>query len=196
MKDYTIETFKIWAARQSGFDFVKYPMWEEGKEYSTGDRVIALDSAYKFAVFESLEDENFDNPNTATEERAESDVDLTNVILDSDIEEAMREANFKFNERLFDNEEEKTTAYSLLVAFYLVYDKQLAQDGTNSGYSGLPASKKIGEMSISYMADPALASGSQQYAFFARNKYGLKYWHLVSTRMKAMKLVLGRTTNI
>lgn len=175
------------------------PEWVQPIAYSAGDRVIALDAnTYKFFLYESLEDDNYDDPTTTKTYEATQDpaANLSGVVLDSEIQEAMTEARFKFNERLFANEAEKKTAFSLLTAFFLVYDKQMAASGINSGYTGLPASKRIGEMSISYMADPAMMKGSQSYAFFARNQYGLKYYNLVQTRLKAVTIFGGRTSDI
>lgn len=177
----------------------KLELWKQPIAYSKGDRVIALDAnTYKFFLYESLVNDNYDDPSTTkTIEKTQlSEADLSSVILDSEIQEAMTEAKFKFNERLFSDNAEKMTAFALLTAFFLVYDRQMAASGTGSTYSGLPASKRIGEMSISYMADPALAKGSQSYAFFARNQYGLKYYNLVQTRLKAATIFGGRTSDI
>ena len=173
--------------------------WSQPVAYNTGDKVIALDAnTYKFFLYESLEDNNYDDPSSTTiqENTSLPEADLSGVILDSEIEEAITEAKFKFNECLFANEQEKKTAFSLLTAFFLVYDRQMAAAGTGSSYAGLPASKRIGEMSISYMADPALTKGSQSYAFFARNQYGLKYYNLVQTRLKAATIFPGRTSDV
>lgn len=250
--NFTIQDFKQWAARQSGFLFQPAPgwtkttydsgdqvnygdksyvslvdmntdvpsagvvadpatwaelevynkdldVWTKPVAYNTGDRVIALDATtYKFFLYESLVDENYDDPSTTTttEQTSNPEADLSGVILDSEIQEAMTEAKFKFNERLFSNDAEKTTAFALLTAFFLVYDRQMAAAGTGSSYTGLPASKRIGEMSISYMADPALAKGSQSYAFFSRNQYGLKYFNLVQTRLKGAAFFPGRSTSV
>lgn len=175
------------------------PVWSRPIAYNVGDRVIALDSTtYKFFLYESLANDNYDDPSdtTISESTGLPEADLSGVILDSEIEEAMAEAKFKFNETLFANDREKATAFALLTAFFVVYDRQMAAAGTGSTYSGLPASKRIGEMSISYMADPALTKGSQSYAFFARNQYGLKYYNLVQTRLKAATIFGGRTSDV
>lgn len=171
--------------------------WEQPVPYKQGDRVIAMDAlTFKFFVYESNIDNNYSDPSTTTDSEQNSDGDLRNVILDSEIEEAIREAGFKFNPGLFKDDAERRVAFSLLVAFFMTYDRQMASTGVDGGYRGLAASKKIGEMSISYMADPALAKGSQAYAFFARNPYGLKYYNLVQTRLKALSIAFGRTTSV
>lgn len=242
-KKYTIKDFKVWAARQSGFNFQPAPGWEKTtydkgaiviyndlyyesleddnhdvptevtwqevektdgavqwvapKFYNVGDRVIALDmQTFKFALYESQEDNNYDDPTTATDTGESDDADLTDVLLDSDIEEAMTEARFKFNPALFANEAECKTAFSLLTAFFVAYDKQMSASGINGGYKGLTASKRIGEMSLSYIPDPAIAKGSQAASFFYANPYGKKYFNLVQSRLKAATLALGRSTNI
>lgn len=248
--DYTINDFKKWAARQTGFDFQPAPGWvkttyeiddvvnyngktytslisnnytnpEEGSllenpswkiqdeydekalewvkpiSYNTGDRVIAMDeTTFKFFLYQSAIDNNYDDPTTATETQTSSDADLSGIILDSEIEEAMGEALMKFNSNAFPCKAERNIAFSLLTAFFLVYDRQMSASGTNSGYTGLPTSKKIGEMSISYMADPLISQNSPSYAFFARNAYGLKYYNMVRSRTKGPFIAIGRTTNI
>lgn len=171
--------------------------WAKPISYSVGDRVIAQDATtFKFYVYESTVDDNYADPSTTTDSEQNDVGDISAVILDSEIAEAMTEAKFKFNCALFPDLAERKTAFSLLVAFFLSYDRQMAATGIESGYKGIPASKKIGEMSISYMADPSMTSGSELAAFFARNPYGLKYYNLIRPRLKAMAITIGRTTSV
>ena len=58
---------------------------------------------------------------------------INDFILDADIEKAMREASNKFNPSLFGTIEDRKLAFSYLTAFFLVYDLQMAKDGTNRG---------------------------------------------------------------
>lgn len=171
--------------------------WVQPVAYQTGDRVIAQDATtFKFFVYESTIDNNYADPSTTTDSEQNDAGDISGVILDSEIEEAMAEARFKFNPALFPNPVECKTAFSLLVAFFITYDRQMAQTGINGGYKGIAAGKRIGEMSITYMADPGMSSGSQLYAFFARNPYGMKYYNLIKPRLKAMSITIGRTTSV
>lgn len=71
------------------------------------------------------------------------------------------------------------TAYTnglyLLTAHYLTMSK-ISASGVTSGNSGVISQKKVGDVSVSYDATIANASGA---GLFNRTSYGQQYWTLV-----------------
>lgn len=183
-KNITIEQFKEYFFR----DFPYLPVWVKGKIYFTGDIVYFNQNFYKSLV---------DN-NTATPKETEMwQVTAGNVqdyVTDADITRAMSQAYINANYDFGSTDEERIMIYLHLIAFYLVMDWQNASMGVNSGYSGLVASKSVGDVSESYNF-PQWMMNSPLYSLYSSNGYGMKYLSLIIPYMSCTILFSrGRTT--
>lgn len=183
-KNITIEQFKEYFFR----DFPYLPVWVKGKIYFTGDIVYFNQNFYKSLV---------DN-NTATPKETEMwQVTAGNVqdyVTDADITRAMSQAYINANYDFGSTDEERIMIYLHLIAFYLVMDWQNASMGVNSGYSGLVASKSVGDVSESYNF-PQWMMNSPLYSLYSSNGFGMKYLSLIIPYLSCTILFSrGRTT--
>lgn len=176
--------------------FPGYREWATPIAYQTGDKVIAMKN-FKLRVFQSTIDSNYYSPDnsliTTTPEPEyawdETDEDV-DYILDSEIERAMGEALFKFNPGLVPNEEKRKIISLYLTAFFVAYDRQMANAGLNSSSSAGPVvSRTVGKMSVTYMQS-TLFNKHPSYEFFAKNQYGIKAFNLLLPYLRGNVLVL------
>lgn len=117
-----------------------------------------------------------------------------NYVTDEDISKAMMQAQINANERFGNNDNEKVFIFLHLVAFYLVMDLKNASAGVNSTYSGLVASKSVGDVSESYNF-PQWIVNSPLYSIYSQNGYGMKYLSLIIPYLSVTVLFsTGRTT--
>lgn len=176
--------------------FPDYRVWSAPKAYKAGDRVVGMVN-YRLGVYQSTVDDNYYDltyvysttpiPQLAWELQEDEDVDW---ILDSDIVRAMGEAMFKFNPALVPNEEKRKIIALYLTAFFIAYDRQMANAGLNSNSSSGPVrSRTVGKMSVSYM-ESTLYSKHPAYEFFSRNMYGIKAFNLLLPYLRGNVLVL------
>lgn len=116
-------------------------------------------------------------------------------IYDSDIERAMQEAAFKYNYRLFGDDERGKMIALYLTAFFLVYDRRMAASGLNSNATAGPiTSRKVGDMSVSYSVSN-LYSRHSAYEFLSSNDYGRKAFNLMLPYLCGNVMVVeGRST--
>lgn len=180
----TIEQFKEYFFR----DFPYLPLWQEGKAYFSGDVVYYGQNFYK-----SLTDNNTAEP-TDTENWQVTRGNVNDYVTDADITRAMSQAIINANYRFGGTDEERINIYLHLVAFYLVLDWRNAAAGVNSGYSGLVASKSVGDVSESYNF-PTWMTDNPLYSLYSSNGYGLKYLSLIIPYLSCTILFsTGRTT--
>ena len=182
--------------------FPNYREWSKPIAYKTGDTVIAMVN-YKLGVYVSEVEENYYDPANPLVEANPYPVEAWTLdetqevdwILDSDIIRAMGEAAFKFNSGLVPNEEKRKIIALYLTAFFVAYDRQMANSGLNSNSSSGPVrSRTVGKMSVSYM-ESKLFEKHPSYEFFARNQYGIKAFNLLLPYLRGNVLVLnGRPT--
>lgn len=118
-------------------------------------------------------------------------------VLDADIAKALVQAAMTFNESLWADETEKTTAFLYLAAHFLVIDLQaagglslVAGGGVSSpGSPGPMTSKSVGSVSASYTVpsdlvnDPILGP-------YTRTGHGMKYLQLVKPRLGAQAMLI------
>lgn len=183
-KNITIKQFKEYFFR----DFSYLPVWVEGKIYFTGDIVYFNQNFYK-----SLVDNNTATPNE-TEMWQVTAGNVQDYVTDADITRAMSQAYINANYDFGSTDEERIMIYLHLIAFYLVMDWQNAAMGVNSGYSGLVASKSVGDVSESYNF-PQWMMNSPLYSLYSSNGYGMKYLSLIIPYMSCTILFSrGRTT--
>lgn len=183
--------------------FPNYRQWSKPVAYKTGDKVIAMVN-YKLGVYVSGIEENYYNPSNPLVEANPHPIEAWTLdetqevdwILDSDILRAMGEAAFKFNSGLVPNEEKRKIIALYLTAFFVAYDRQMANSGLNSSSSSGPVrSRTVGKMSVSYM-ESKLFEKHPSYEFFARNQYGIKAFNLLLPYLRGNVLVLnGRPTS-
>lgn len=180
----TVEQFKEYFFR----DFSYLPVWTEGKIYFTDDVVYYENNFYK-----SLVDNNTALP-TDTENWEPVQDSTLNYVTDADIERAMSQAIINANIRYGANDTERINIYLHLIAFYLVMDWHNASAGVNSSYSGLVASKSVGDVSESYNF-PQWMVNSPLYSLYSSNGYGMKYLSLIIPYLSVTILFSrGRTT--
>ena len=150
--------------------------------YQQNDKVIAIVN-FKPGVWKSLLGENYTAPGTNDTMWRLEDEDLSDVILDVDIERAMGEAAFKFNKNLF-SEPKGKLIFLYLTMFFLVYDKQMAASGMNgNSASGPVIHRTVGKMSVTYMESKLFAK-YPSYEFLASNDYGRKAFNLMAPYLR------------
>lgn len=167
-KTVTIEQFKSYYFR----DFPFLPVYIANKAYFTGDIVYYNNNFYK-----SLSDANTSSPDDSQSWELVQD-DVNNYVTDNDIEKALGQALLNANESFGANDDDKITIFLHLVAFYLVMDLKNASSGINSSYSGLVASKSVGDVSESYNF-PTWITNNPLYSIYSQNGYGMKYLSLI-----------------
>lgn len=183
-KTVTVEQFKDYYFR----DFPFLPNWKGDKIYFKGDIVYFLRSFY-----ESLKDDNTSIP-TDTENWKTVNVDKYSYITDEDIEKAMGQAILNANEAFGADDHDKIIIFLHLVAFYLCMDLKNASQGINSAYSGLLASKSVGDVSESYNF-PNWMMTNPNFSIYMQNGYGMKYLSLILPYLSCTILFAqGRST--
>lgn len=183
VKDF-LDEFKLYFLREAGLEYQPYPNWDFEATYAKDDKVVAIVN-FKPAVYVSLVDDNTLPPSKADAWELDEDEteNLSDVILDVDIERAMGEATFKFNKRLF-NEEKGKVIFLYLTMFFLVYDKQAAASGLNGNNAAGPViHRTVGKMSVTYM-ESKLFSKYPSYEFLASNDYGRKAFNLMAPYLR------------
>ena len=172
----------------------EYPEWVAPIAYQKNDRVIYTKN-FKYKVFKSLEDDNYTVP-TSGDWMEDEENTINDFILDADIEKAMREASNKFNPSLFGTLEDRKLAFSYLTAFFLVYDLQMAKEGTSSSWSNPVTKREVGKMAVWYEV-PAEMKNYPSYSFLSRNQYGLKYFELIRAKLAGnIRTFIGNATNV
>lgn len=180
----TVEQFKEYYFR----DFPFLPYYINFKAYKTGDIVFYDETFYK-----SLTDNNTALP-TDTAAWEVTTGDKYSYVTDEDISKAITQAQINANERFGNNCQEKVYIFLHLVAFYLVMDLKNSSAGINSAYSGLVASKSVGDVSESYNF-PQWVVNSPLYSIYSQNGYGMKYLSLIVPYLSVTILFSnGRTT--
>lgn len=167
-KNVTIEQFKGYFFR----DFPFLPLWVKDTVYFKEDIVFYENNFYK-----SLIDKNTAVPTNETAWEITKG-DIYNYVTNDDIKRAMSQALINANYRFGFNDEERINIYLHLVAFYLVMDLKNSSAGINSSYSGMVASKSVGDVSESYNF-PQWLVNSPLYSMFSTNGYGMKYLSLI-----------------
>ncbi|MDE5888891.1 MAG: DUF4054 domain-containing protein [Bacilli bacterium] len=180
----TVEQFKEYFFR----DFSYLPLYMAGKVYFEGDVVYFGSNFYK-----SLLNNNTELP-TNTEAWNVTQDYINNYVTDADIKRAMSQAYVNANYRFGSTDEERIMIYLHLIAFYLVMDWRNASAGVNSGYSGLVASKSVGDVSESYNF-PQWMVNNPLYSLYSSNGYGMKYLSLIIPYLSCTILFSpGKTT--
>lgn len=180
----TVEQFKEYFFR----DFSYLPLFVAGKIYFVGDIVYYENNFYK-----SLIDNNTFSPeDVGAWEPTRGNIN--DYVTDADIQRAMSQAIVNANYRFGNNDTERINIYLHLIAFYLVLDWRNAAAGVNSGYSGLVASKSVGDVSESYNF-PQWMINNPLYSLYSSNGYGMKYLSLIIPYLSCTILFSpGRTT--
>lgn len=185
-KTVTVEEFKQYFFR----DFSYLPLWDSSKSYMTDDVVYYDENGY---FYKSLADNNEDLPTDTTKWKRVPG-NKYDYVTDEDISKAMTQALINANSRFGNTCQEKRTIYLHLVAFYLVMDWKNAAAGAASAYSGLVASKSVGDVSESYNF-PTWLMNSPLYSLYATNGFGLKYLSLILPYLSCTILFsTGRST--
>lgn len=177
----------FWESIDVEVEFPEAREWAKPIVYNIGDKAICIMN-YKLAVVESQMDDNYSDPKAKqkipeTDEEAwlvlEEETDnLTDVILDLDIERAMGEAEFKFNHYLFTTERGRVI-FLYLTMFFLVNDRQAAAQGLSGNAAAGPVvSRTVGKMSVTY-AQSSLFKNYPSYEFLSSNPYGKKAFNLM-----------------
>ncbi len=172
LKAVTVEQFKSYYAR----DFYNYylPVWNKTKTYSKCDVIYYTDNKF----YTSLTDNNTTLPTDADNWQITGNLSIYNYITDDDIQRAIGQALLNANERFGADDNDKTTIFLHLVAFYLVMDLKNASAGLNSSYAGLVSSKSVGSVSESYNF-PQWVVNNPLYSIYSQNGYGMKYLSLI-----------------
>jgi hypothetical protein len=106
----------------------------------------------------------------------------TYTIMDSDIDKAIAEAGFNFNESFYQDQSQYTMGYLYLTAHYLVMDIRASSQGISGNYPWMTTSKSVGGVSEGIqipdyiLANPVLAMYSKTY-------YGAKFISLIMPQL-------------
>ena len=153
----SIEEFKTKFAKT--FRFSPYPVYDPETTYEQNDVVLWLSGNYQWGAYKALQEATGVLPSDETYWEKET-VNLDSFVMDSDIEEAMNEAQAWFPEHAPMLHEEYVTCFLLLTAHFLIKDWQATHQGLNaSGSSGILTSRTVGKMSAGYAVSTLL----QQY---------------------------------
>lgn len=153
----SIEEFKIKFAKT--FRFSPYPVYDPETIYEQNDVVLWLSGNYQWGAYKALQEVTDILPSNETYWKEEP-VNFDSFVMDSDIEEAMNEAQAWFPEHAPMIHEEYVTCFLLLTAHFLIKDWQATHQGMNaSGSSGILTSRTVGKMSAGYAVSTLL----QQY---------------------------------
>lgn len=194
----SLDDFKNFFLREAGVEYQPYPTWEEDVTYNEGDKVIRV-VRFKPGVWESLIDSNTTDPASKEavdkwEESQDDTEDMSDWILDIDIERAMSEAACKYNQRVFPKEKGRLI-FLYLTMFFLVYDRQMASNGLNgSSAAGPVVHRTVGKMSVTYMQS-TLYKSNPSYEFLSSNEYGKKAFALMAPYLRGgVQIMFGGST--
>ena len=125
----------------------------------------------------------------------EADPNNTKYVRDKDILNAYSQADMNFNERLFQNDDEKKLAFLFLSAHYLCMDAQMDKKGLRSNGQFSMSSKSVGNVSASYVI-PELYQNDPTLNYFSQTQFGCKYLSLIIPRaIGRIAIVRGTTTD-
>lgn len=99
--------------------------------------------------------------------------DLTTV-QDVDIQNALNDAGFNFNQDFFPDQGSFNTGYLLLAAHFLVVNLRASSQGLSGGSAWLTQSKSVGPISESY-AIPQYILDNPVLSLYAQTPYGTRY---------------------
>jgi hypothetical protein len=117
----------------------------------------------------------------------------TDTVMDSDIDKALAEAGFNFNEGLYQDQSQYTMAYLYLTAHYLVMDLRASSQGISGNYSWLSNSKAVGGVSEGITIPPRILE-NPYLAMISKTNYGAKYISLLLPQLVgAFYAVSGET---
>lgn len=115
------------------------------------------------------------------------------TVQDSDIEKAIGQASFAFNESLVGTQTEFDIVFLLLTAHYLVVDLRMSSQGIQGQYEWLVTSKSVGSVSVG-LSIPDRIMKQPAFAMLSKTPYGAKYLELLLPRLTGQILAIrGRT---
>lgn len=161
----TVEEFKTQFPR---FTPEYLPVYTSGTYFK--DSVV-----YYEGLFYKVKVESTTNPPTNTTDWELYNDSVLNYTQDSDILNAMAEANVNFNEGLFPNEATAKLVFMYLVAHYLTVD---FNNALGNGVIGIATSRSVGSVSESYTI-PNWILNNAGLAPYATTGYGIKYATLI-----------------
>ena len=159
----SIEEFKTRFAKT--FRFSPYPVYDDETAYEQNDVVLWLSPMYQWGAYKALQESIGNLPSNTTYWKQDDTVNLNSFVMDSDIEEAMSEAQAWFPEHAPMVHDEYVTCFLLLTAHFLIKDWQASHQGLNaSGAGGILLSRTAGKMSASYAVSTLLQQNPQWQA--------------------------------
>ena len=168
------------------FTPVYLPQYVINTTYYKGNKVYYGGKFYQVKVASTS------NVPTDTTDWQEVQDYVLNYTQDSDIINAIAEAEVNFNEGLFANKSTAKLVFLYLVAYYLTIDFQNAMAAMGGG--GIVQSKSVGSVSESY-AIPQWMLNNPSFSMYAQNGYGRKYLSLIRPYLLGnIILSKGRTT--
>lgn len=119
--------------------------------------------------------------------------DPATTVLDADIQKALDQAGFNFNESFFSTLAQFKMAYLYLAAHYLVLDLQMASQGVAAQFNWLEQSKSVGSVSQSFSI-PQRILDNPEFSYLTKTPYGAKYLTLILPQITGQVFaVRGRT---
>lgn len=116
------------------------------------------------------------------------------TVKNTDIQRAMGEAAFSFNEGLFTSQANYDIGFLLLTAHYLVMDLRASSQGIAGQYSWLENSKSVGSVSQSF-AIPQRVLDNPEFSMLSKTNYGAKFLALLLPQLVGQVFtVCGRTS--
>lgn len=120
--------------------------------------------------------------------------DNASVVMDSDITNALNMAGVNFNEALWDTQATFAQMYLLLAAHFLVLSIRASSAGLNSQFSGLTASKGVGNVNEAYVIPDRVKNSPFLMGLYSTD-YGAQYvtllWPVLTGNVATIR---GNTT--
>lgn len=160
--------------------------YQSGKTYFKNNIVYYNDIFYICVVETTVSAPAIDN-----EKWAIYNDSVLNYTQDSDILNAMAEANVNFNEELFPNEATAKLVFMYLVAHYLTID---FRNALGSNQIGIATSRSVGSVSESY-STPNWILNNAGLAPYATTGYGIKYATLIRPYLVGNFFIVKGTIN-
>lgn len=119
---------------------------------------------------------------------------ISENVLDSDIERAQLEASTSINKCLFSSQDRYSIAFNYLSAHYLVSNIKNSSQGLSSQYEGIISSKSVSSVSASYSMPDSIAQ-DPALSMYLKTNYGAKYIEIIyPLLLGSMFVTQGRTT--
>ena len=169
MEYTTIEQFKTFFVR----DFPFLPVFIDGNIYN---KDVEVYYSPEMLFYKSMSNGTTSTPSSINTDWEQVDDDIKNYVLDTDVADAIIQADMTINTNLSPGLIE--IAHKYLSAHILCDSISMSRTGLQSQYNGIVASKSVGSVSESFSI-PEKMLKVPTFAWLNTTKYGNKYISLI-----------------